>query len=131
MNYGIGRDQRTVKSDILRNNELNDIRSSEQKLKDLEKSIVGFGKEGYPFRHKNYELNTCVPCTDFSNWIIDRLEENDIWAIKLLEWEISKGSGIMVESSTTDNESNPKSKELNVYFWVLLCGSRSPIIEKR
>ena len=101
---------------------ISSVKSSESKLKALEESIIGLGREDYPFRHKDYELNTCVPCTDFSNWIIDRLEENDIWAIKLLEWEISKDSGIMVGSSNADNESNPKSKELNVYFWSSCVG---------
>ena len=77
---------------------INNIKSSETKLKVLAESIIGLGKEGYPFRHKDYELNTCIPCTDFSNWIIDRLKEKDVWAIKLLEWEISRGSGFRWES---------------------------------
>lgn len=96
---------------------MNNINQSENKLNALEKSIFGFGKDGYPFRHKDYELNTCVPCADFSNWIIDRLEENDIWAIKLLQWEICRDSGFMVGIPESKKEKKQKPKELDVLFW--------------
>ncbi len=95
---------------------MNNIQQSEQKLKSLEESIIGLGKDSqHPFRHKNYELNTCIPCSDFSDWIIERLEENDIWAIKLLQWEIGKDAGFMAGSPDTEGKKKPK--ELNPFFW--------------
>lgn len=97
--------------------EVTNVKSSENKLKLLEESIIGLGKDDYPFKHKDYELATCIPCADFSNWIIDRLRENDIWAIKLLEWEIGKDAGLLVGSSDTDSEGKMKPKELNPFFW--------------
>lgn len=103
-------------------NELTGVRLSEKKLKILEESILGLGKEGYPFRHKDYELATCIPCSDFSNWIIDRLEENDIWAIKLLEWEICRGLGLSVGISNDENQVKHKNKKLDVYFWSSCIG---------
>ena len=95
---------------------MNNIKTSENKLKFLEDSIKGLGKEGFPFRHKDYSLNTCVPCSDFSNWIINQLEENDIWAIKLLQWEIKKGSGLMVGTPELGGDTR-RTPEKDVFFW--------------
>ncbi len=66
---------------------------SEKKISKLRESIEGIGRADYPFSHKNYELATTIPCTDFTKWIIERYLEKDFWAIKLLKWEIIRGAG--------------------------------------
>lgn len=65
---------------------------SEKKLKLLKELIRNKGNKEYPFLNKNYSVLSRIPCTDFTEWIIKRIEEDDIYAIKLLMHEIVRAN---------------------------------------
>ena len=50
-------------------------------LEKLEKEIHGKGNPTHPFLHKNYSLNLGIPCQDFTDFIAERLRENDTFSI--------------------------------------------------
>lgn len=64
---------------------------SEKKLELLKELIRNKGNKEYPFLDKNYSVSSRIPCTDFTGWITERIEEDDIYAIKLLIHEIWLG----------------------------------------
>ncbi len=72
-----------------------DNTDSAKKLEILKESIKSKCNDKFPLLDKVYSPGSRVPCIDFTNWIIRRIEENDINAIKLLMLEII-GSGITV-----------------------------------
>ncbi len=87
-----------------------------QKIENLKDEISSIGlSKKYPFRHKDYSLHLCIPCNDFSKWIINRLEEKDFTSIKLLIYEIIKDAQLLGIGYEGDwKEGDPI--EYNVYY---------------
>ena len=50
-------------------------------LFELEQEIKGLGNPSYPFLHPTYNPLSCIPCSDFSFWIKDRLKKKDYKSI--------------------------------------------------
>jgi len=53
-------------------------------ISQLKKQIKGVGHPDFPFLDKTYSPNSRVPCTDFSKFIVERLQQRDVHSIKVL-----------------------------------------------
>ncbi len=73
-------------------NKFTEADSADTKLQQIKKDIRNIGNKDFPFLHQNYSVSSRIPCTDFTEWIIERLIENDTKAIKLLMFEIVKAN---------------------------------------
>ncbi len=68
-----------------------------KKLESLRESIKDKCNTDFPFLDKVYSPSSRVPSIDFTEWIIHRIEEKDIYAVKLLMREIIRANpGIII-----------------------------------
>lgn len=45
-------------------------------LQQLAEQVAHLGHPENPFKSKNYAINTAIPCTDFSGWVVGQLAQN-------------------------------------------------------
>lgn len=53
-------------------------------ISELKKRVAGIGHPEFPFLHQTYSPSSRVPCTDFTGFIVKRLQQNDTKSIKVL-----------------------------------------------
>ena len=71
-----------------------------QHLQDLDQLIRGKGRPDFPFLSSVYSPGSRVPCTDFTHWMAERLEANDLGSVKyLLRQILAFNSGVNIGAS--------------------------------
>lgn len=108
--------QETVSSEAIGN--VKEPSDSLRKLESLKGLLKDKCHDKFLFLDKVYSPSSRVPCVDFTNWIISRLEEEDTNAIKFLLREIIRGNpGVWVGASAGENNSTDSALE-DVASWT-------------
>ena len=91
--------------------------SRESNLDQLKKILKDKCNNEFPFLTKIYSPYSRVPCVDFTSWIIDQLEKNDINAIKILmRGIISANPGLVLTIGI--GESNTSNTNIDFCSWI-------------